>query len=294
MKSMTGFAQGRCSGDNFSMFLSFKSLNHRFLDINFKGTGISPQFEKLIKELFRDKIFRGKIEINFNLFESNPKKWDIQFNESLLDEILKKVLSVKAKHGENVHLSLDSMLRFPMIFHLDYIFDNFEPKKSREIRATIKTVFYQFLQNRITEGECIFTDLMTSIQNISENMKSVEKEAKKLEKENFIKYKEKILRFLKGVEIDEKRIAQEAAITAEKYCIIEEINRLKAHHKRIRQLAGNKKVPTKGRELDFLCQEMQRETYTIASKINSMTIHDRILLIRREIEKMRQQIQNVE
>lgn len=291
---MTGFAQGRTCEDDFSMFISFKSLNHRFLEMNFKGTGISPQFEKSIKELFKEKVFRGKIEIRFELFESNPDKWDIQFNEALLDEILKKVSTVQKKHGNHLRLSLDSLLRIPMIFHLDYIFDDLEPEKSRKINRTIKKVFTQFHQNRIAEGQAILGDLTASIQIIRENITMVEKEAKRLEKENFQKYREKIHRFLNGVEVDEMRIAQEAAITAEKYCIIEEINRLKAHCQSFRKLAASKQVSTKGRELDFLCQEMQRETYTIASKINSPSIHDRILLIRREIEKMRQQIQNVE
>jgi uncharacterized protein (TIGR00255 family) len=158
----------------------------------------------------------------------------------------------------------------------------------------VKKVFNQFLRNRISEGQAILADLMTSINRIRDDAAWIEKEAKKLERENFRKYGEKIHKLLSGIEIDEKRIAQEAAIAAEKSCITEEVNRLKAHHRRFRQLAVSKQIPTKGRELDFLCQEMQRETYTIASKVDSLPIHDRILLIRREIEKMRQQIQNVE
>ena len=291
---MTGFAQGRYSEDDMALFISFKSLNHRFLDINFKGTGISPQFEKSVKELFKGKIIRGKIEIRFELFESNPEKWDIQFNESLLDEILKKVSLVQKKYGNKHQLSLDSLLRFPMIFHLDYIFNDHEPGKIQRINRAIKNVFDQFYRSRIREGENILNDLMMSIEAIRDNISWVEKEAGRLENESFQKYRDKIIRLLNDVEIEEKRIAQEAAIAAEKSCIIEEINRLKAHYQSIRKLAVSKKIPTKGRELDFLCQEMQRETYTIASKIDSLAVHDRILLIRREIEKMRQQIQNVE
>ena len=294
MKSMTGFAQGRCSGSDYSMFISFKSYNHRFLDLNFRGTGITPHFEKSIKALFRQKIFRGKIEIIFDFFETNPKKWDIQFNEVLLEEILDKVIRIQRKHKGELTLSLDSLLRFPMIFHLDYRFDDVDDKKTRKIMRTTREVFNNFLQSRISEGESIFNDLQVSHMKIGDIIKVVEREALKLERENFIKLREKILKFLNEFEIDEKRVAQEAAIAAEKSCIVEEVNRLKAHHKRLLQLGKDKKISTKGREMDFLCQEMQRETYTIGSKINSMKIHDYILLIRREIEKIRQQIQNVE
>ena len=137
-------------------------------------------------------------------------------------------------------------------------------------------------------------DMQTSIQKITDTVKVVEKNASKLEKEYFQRLKEKILKILNEFEIDEKRVAQEAAIAAEKSCIVEEVNRLKLHNKKLLQLAKDRKINTKGREMDLLCQEMQRETYTIGSKINSMNLHDHILLIRREIEKIRQQIQNVE
>jgi uncharacterized protein (TIGR00255 family) len=294
MKSMTGFAQGRRSGSDFSMFVSFKSYNHRFLDLNFRGTGITPQFEKTIKELLRQKVYRGKIEIMFDFFETNPRKWDIQFNEMLLDEILEKVVRAKKKYKGELNLSLDSLLRFPMIFHLDYRFEDIDEKKSKQIRKTIEDVFREFLQSRITEGESIFKDMQTSIQKIGDAVKVVEKSASKLERENFQRLKERIMKVVNDIEIDEKRVAQEAAIAAEKSCIVEEVNRLKLHNKKLLQLGKDRKTNTKGREMDFLCQEMQRETYTIGSKINSMNLHDHILLIRREIEKIRQQIQNVE
>ena len=97
MKSMTGFAQGKVEFDNFSIFVLFKSLNHRFLDVGFKGTGITPSSEKLIKEILKNRVFRGKIEIIFDLFENNKKKWNIQFNEGLLAEAIEKIMVFKKK-----------------------------------------------------------------------------------------------------------------------------------------------------------------------------------------------------
>lgn len=294
MKSMTGFAQGRTSGDTFSMFLSMKSLNHRYREIYFRGSGITPQVEKYIKDIFKEKIFRGKIEVVFDFFETNPKKWDIQFNEGLLEEILKKVSKLIKRYGDEVSFSLDSLLRYPMIFHLDYQYDLLDSQRNREMRKLVRTVFSDFLLNRTLEGTQILQDLMVSIRKITELNSQVSRKAAEIEKENFSHYRKKISRFLKPNEIDDKRVAQEAAISAERSCIVEEINRLTAHNKRMLLLTKNKKMNTKGREMDFLCQEMLRETFTIASKINSLKLHDQILQIRREIEKMRQQIQNVE
>jgi uncharacterized protein (TIGR00255 family) len=158
----------------------------------------------------------------------------------------------------------------------------------------VESVFKDFLLSRLEEGKYILNDLTNCVDIISGHIKDIRKEAAGVEKEQFAKYKQKIKKFLKEYEIDEKRIAQEAAIAAEKSCVAEEINRLSAHNRRIRHLVKDKKINAKGKELDFLTQEMQRETYTIASKVNSPGIHDQVLMIRREVEKIKQQVQNVE
>lgn len=294
MKSMTGFAQERFDFPDFSINVSFKSVNHRFLDFSFKGTGITPASEKLIKEIIKDKLFRGKIEIVFDLFEMDHKNWNIQFNEYLLEEILDRVVHFIKKYKGNLNLSIDPFLKIPMIFHLDYIFENFSDDNIKNIKNSIKKVFNNFLRSRIVEGESILKNLLISNEKIESNLDIIDGEVENLENEIYSNYKEKIKKLLNGIEIDEKRIVHEAAIAAEKSCIAEEINRLSIHNKRLKKLLQSKEVDQKGREADFLLQEMQRETHTIASKINSIDIHKYVILIRREIEKIKQQVQNVE
>ena len=294
MKSMTGFAQGRFEFNNISMNIIFKSLNHRFLDIAFKGTGINPTTEKFIKEIIKSKVFRGKIEILFDLFDSNQRKCNIHFNEQLSSEILDDLLFFKKRYREKITLSLDSLLRIPMIFHLDYLPDNFTDREKKEIEGSITSVFNDFLKSREEEGQSILAGILVSVEKIEKDLEIIEKEAEKLEKELFLKFKEKISKYLKDFEIDEKRILQEAAILAEKSCINEEINRLGAHSIRLKELLIDGTIETKGREADFLAQEMQRETHTIASKTTSIDVHKHVLTLRREIEKIKQQVQNVE
>jgi uncharacterized protein (TIGR00255 family) len=186
------------------------------------------------------------------------------------------------------------LLRIPMIFHLDYQPDNYNPFEKEEIEKFILGVFQDFLQSREDEGQSILADMMVSMEKIENELVIITAEAEIMEGELFVKFKEKMARFLKDYEVDERRMLQEAAILAEKSCINEEINRLTTHTKRLKDLCMDATMEIKGREADFLAQEMQRETHTIASKTTSMNVHKSVLNIRREIEKIKQQVQNVE
>ncbi len=294
MKSMTGFSQGRFEFDNISLNIIIKSLNHRFLDISIKGTGVTPITDKIIRKIIKDNIIRGKIEIIFDLFETDPKNWDVQFNEYLLEEILNKVLRLKKRYKENLTLSLESFLKIPSIFYLDQKYDEFTIEKKNAISNSINTVLSGLLKSREEEGEFIQSDLLNSIDIIIININKIESIQDEIETNLFNKYKEKIKRFLSDTEIDERRITQEAAIATDRSCIKEEIQRLNTHCVRLKELIKNQNINAKGKEADFLAQEMQRETHTISAKTGSMEIHNNVLKIRREIEKIKQQVQNIE
>lgn len=291
---MTGFAQGRFDFNDFSFSFSIKSLNHKFLDLHFKGTGITPNSEKLIKEIIKDRVHRGKVEISFNLVERDPMKWNIQFNEYLLDEILEKMNRFNRRHRFPINLSLDSLMKIPMIFHLEYEFDKMSPASLDLIRGSISGVVDKFVESRREEGDYIRRSIGTSLELIENYLAEIEAEAEMVEKQVFVSLQEKIRRFVKEYELDERRIAQEAAQAAEKSCIREEIQRLETHTRRMGDLLDKDDIHVKGREADFLSQEMLRETHTIASKTGSLDIHHQVLMVRREIDKIRQQVQNVE
>jgi uncharacterized protein YicC (UPF0701 family) len=264
MNSMTGFAQGRFNFRDFSLFVSFKSYNNRYLEINFKGSGISAASEKMIKEMLKAKLQRGKVEIVFDLFLNNQKNWDVQLNTALLERIITQVMPLQKKFGPGLSLSLDGLLKLPMVFHLD------------------------------GDLERLGRKVHDSLALIESHIRVIGAMEKVFERDMFLNYKKKIARFVKGIPIDEKRIAQEAAISAEKGSIAEEINRLKTHSQRLKSQLSDKAHDTVGREADFLSQEMLRETHTIAAKTSCLDIHQHILIIRREIEKIRQQVQNIE
>lgn len=291
---MTGFAQGRFILGNFSLNVTIRSLNHRYFDLSIKGSGVSYDVEKTIKELFKGKILRGKIEVSVDLFNSSKNDWDIKFNDNLLTAILDKVLYFKKKYKRELSLSLDSLLKIPMVFHLDQQGEEFSIKEKNYLKNSLKKVLKEFLESREEEGKSIVSYIKGCIKIIEENISIINKFSSEYEKEMFAKFTAKIRKYVSDYEIDENRILQEAAISAEKNCISEEINRLKTHTLRLKSLINNKKIGLKGKEGDFLTQEMLREISTISAKTGSMKIHEHVILIRREVEKIKQQIQNVE
>lgn len=291
---MTGFAQGRFHYDSCSLHVSFKSLNNRYLEINTRGSGMNPITEKMIRETVNGRLFRGKVDIAIDFLSQKQQKWDIQLNQDLLSAILDKVMPLKRKYKKDLTLSLDSLLKIPLVFHIDNGHENFPQQDIENIRSAIATVFAQFLEDRKQEGDAILADLKQHIGVIEDHLKKMALKEKETEAELFSTYRKKIEKFTNGMDIDDRRLLMEIAILSEKSAITEEINRLTTHTKRLQNLLDDENLPMKGKEADFLAQEMQRETHTVAAKTGSMEIHESILCVRREIEKIKQQIQNIE
>ncbi len=291
---MTGFAQGRFNYDSFSLHVSFKSLNNRYLEISTRGSGISPITEKMIRETVNGRLFRGKVDIILDFLSQNQQKWDVQLNLGLLSAILEKVMPIKRKYKKHLTLSLDSLLKLPLVFHIDYGYENLPPQEIENIRSAIAAVFAQFLEDRKREGEAILADLKQHIGAIEDHLKRMSLTEKEAEAELFAGYRKKIEKFANGMDIDDRRLMMEVAILSEKSAITEEITRLTIHTNRLNNLIEDETLPMKGKEADFLSQEMLRETHTVAAKTGSMEIHEHVICIRREIEKIKQQVQNVE
>ncbi|MCU0236737.1 MAG: YicC family protein [Acidobacteria bacterium] len=294
MKSMTGFAQGRFHFKHFSLFISFKSYNNRYLEVSFKGSGISAAVEAMIRDMMKDKLQRGKVEVVFDLFHQGPGQWQVTLNTPLLEDILKRLAPLQEKYGRQGGLPLDALLKLPMVLRLDHDPERLGARDLAALRRVAARVFSAFLASRAQEGAGIQRDLLAGIALIEERIRVLRAGEKECERDAFENYRKKIAKFLKDLPVDEKRIVQEAAISADRSSIAEEANRLQTHARRLKRLLLDRGAATRGKEADFLSQEMLRETHTIAAKTGSLDIHQQILLIRREIEKIRQQVQNVE
>ena len=295
MQSMTAFAQGRFTFENGTLFISLKSLNNRYLELSVRGNGFTPETEKLIRDIIKNRISRGKIEITMDVIPAaDSRQWEIQLNEPLLIEALDRVSRFKKKFARRLSLSLDSFLRLPMIFRLDAASSLLNGPEPQWLKNSFATVLAQLLENRRQEGESILQDLLTCGNAIQLLVATIAERSRSVEKELLDEFRGRIEKLVNGTVADEKRILLEAAMLAEKSSIAEEVSRLQTHTRRLLELLTDDQIATKGKEIDFLSQELLRETHTISAKTNSLDIHQQIILIRREIEKIRQQAQNVE
>jgi len=291
---MTAYAQGKFNFGAFSLFVSFKSYNNRYLEIAFKGNGLPYSCEKMIRDLLKKQVHRGKVEVQIDVIPGEGQKWDVQINEALLGEVVEKILGAVKKHRRRVTFSLDFLLKSPNILHLDGGNGRLNDEDLQKIRNSSEQVFREFLRNRELEGKAILDDLLPSIDLIETSLVALNRCQDQIEAELLDQYRKKLQKFLTPEFADEKRILMEAAVMAEKSSLTEEINRLGTHVHRLKTMVQEPDTPTLGREADFLSQEMQRETHTISAKSGSSEIHQQILVVRREIEKIRQQVQNIE
>jgi uncharacterized protein (TIGR00255 family) len=292
MHSMTGFAEGRYTHRDFALHVSFKSYNNRYLETSLRGSGLTAASEQYIRGLIKGKLRRGKLEVVLDVFPQGIGQWDVQLNAPLLEEVMKRLAPLQKKYGPAQ--PLDALLKLPMLLRLEHDPERMGAREQAAVRRAIARAFAAFLRSRRREGLGIRRELLASLAEIERRVRGLAALARGCEKDAFRDFRRRIGRFTQGLAIDEKRILQEAAISAEKASITEEVNRLRTHGQRLRSLLLERGDIARGKEADFLSQEMQREAHTIAAKTASMEIHQQILMIRREIEKIRQQVQNVE
>lgn len=289
---MTGFAQQRYTFRDFSLFVSFKSYNNRYLETSFRGNGLTADRERFLRDLLKGRLQRGKVEVALELFPEGAGQWDIRLNVPVIEEVMRRLAPLQRKYGAGP--ALDALLKLPALFRLDHDPERLGAGGEAALRRAVRAVFAAFLRSRRREGLGIRGDLLASLSLIDRQVRALRAREKEVEREAFRRCRQRIARFLKDLPVDERRVAQEAAICADKSSIAEEVNRLRTHALRLRRLLQARAPAAKGKEADFLTQEMQRETHTIAAKTPSLYIQQQILLIRREIEKIRQQVQNVE
>ncbi len=306
LKSMTGYGRAQNQIDGRDILVEIKSVNSRFLEQNVRISRNYTYLEEELKSLVKSKVSRGKTEISVTITLTEGKQADIKVNEEIvrgyLDAMKEYNLSTKE---EKYHLSDDydntysaivsmkwaNMLHLPDIFRVEKIQDDEEEIK-KDVLKVAQQALNAFVQMRETEGEKLAEDILSRADYIFNLVSRIEEQAPALTE----KYRErlfaKISEILQSTSIDEQRILTEAAIFSEKTAVDEETVRLKSHISQLKMLL--KQNESVGRKLDFLVQEMNREVNTIGSKIQDVNITAIVVDIKSEIEKIREQIQNIE
>lgn len=291
IKSMTGFGRSEKVTDERKIVVEIKAVNHRYCDMNVKLPKKLNYFETTIRTFLKDYIQRGKVDVYITYEDYTKSNVCVRYNKEIADEYMAHFNTMAEEFGIENDVKASVLGRFPEVFSLE------EQNEDEEIISdflvgAVKEAATGFVESRIAEGENLKNDLVAKLGD----MLIIVEEIEKLSPEIIANYKQKLIdkvgELTANVQIDEQRIATEVTIFADKVCVDEEIVRLKSHIESTRAilLEGG----SVGRKLDFIAQEMNREANTILSKANSLEISDMGINLKTEIEKVREQIQNIE
>ena len=288
---MTGYGKAAVSKEKREYQIEMKSVNHRYLDISVKMPRALSYLEEEIKKEIGTKVKRGKIDV-FVTFENNSSEGkDIKINT----EIAKIYIDELKKLAENeqiaANIEVTEISKFPDVLTIKNTQDD-EIIKQETLEVT-RMAAENLVKMREIEGSKMAEDLLHRIHKIQEKVEEISSLSTGLIEEYVVKLEERIKEILKSQEVDKTRLAQEVVIYADKCSIEEEVTRLKSHISQFEELLlhSNEAI---GKKLDFIIQEMNRETNTIGSKANKLEITNGVIDIKTEIENIREQVQNIE
>jgi uncharacterized protein (TIGR00255 family) len=288
--SMTGFGKGRTGNKNLNVEVEIKSVNSRYLDISLRIPSSLMNKDYDIKEFIKSKIKRGKVLASIQIKRNGLEEENLALDSDKLKSYLSLLKSIKkaAKISEKVKLE-HLLINKEILISNNFLISDVEYNLVTE---AIDEALSEMISMKKKEGKELSKDLRKRIDNIEDRLKEIEKEAEQSVQEYFKKFKEKIKLLIENIAQYSERLELELAIIAEKAEITEECVRLRSHLKFFLNSLENDDEP--GRKLNFLCQEMNREANTISSKTVSTSVTHNTVFIREEIEKIREQIQNIE
>lgn len=296
IKSMTGFGRGEFVDDAAKVTVEIRAVNHRYLDIFVKMPRKYTFAEESIKAAVKEKLHRGKVEISVSVDNTGQSDSDVKLDKDLAAKYYRALmeLSEEFKVGELTGPSLSLLAKMPDVIRTVAAEEDEEAVIRRLLSATSAAV-EDICSMREAEGARLADDLTARADIISDIRERIEARAPQIEKEYAVKFKARVEELLEGVyEVPEERVALEAAVFADKSNITEELVRLDSHISQLRGFLSYDGDEAIGKKIDFLIQEMNREANTIGSKANDKEITSMMLDLKAEIEKVREQVQNIE
>lgn len=292
LKSMTSFGRAQSAEDskiNFS--IEMKSVNNRYLDVNIRMPKSMISLEEKIRNTVSNRLSRGKVDIFINYKNYNESTGKAELNMKLAKEYYNCLLEIQNKLGTQNDITTTKIARFPDVITIAEENENLE-EILKELLPLINGALDKMEEMRLKEGSKLKEDMILKLDHIYNIVVDIEKIAEDIPKNYKKRLEEKLQELLSDVEIDESRIALEVAILSDKAAVDEEITRLKSHLSQFKD-ALELDEPV-GRKLDFIIQEMNREANTIASKSVDINMTNHVIDIKNTIEKIREQVQNIE
>ena len=291
IKSMTGFGRSEIVKGNRKISVEIKSVNHRYLEAGIKMPKKLNVFESRMRDLLKKYATRGKIDIFINYEDDSESQVNLKFNQKIADEYMAIFNNMSEKYNLKNDMTVGGLARFPEVITMDEVQED-EEELWHFIEEAMKAALEQFVNTRILEGENLKKDLLGKLDHMEELVAFVEKRSPEIMKEYRSKLESKVKELLGDTTIDESRIATEVIIYADKICVDEETVRLRSHIEHARKCLNEEGGI--GRKMDFIAQEMNREANTTLSKANDIEISNAAIDLKTEIEKVREQIQNIE
>lgn len=292
ISSMTGYGRGESSDETRVITLEIKTVNHRYNDIVIRMPKKFNQFEDKIKKAVKKRIRRGRVELYINLEENDDKNIIINPNINVARQYYESIVKINEELGLTDSVKLGNILRCPDVFDITTA-DEEEDTTWILLEDVLKKALDGLTEMRAKEGAALVEDINLRSGIISEIVEKIDEKSPLIAEEYKSKLKDRIKDLIEDtVEVDEARIALEVAIIADKGNITEELVRLKSHLVQLDNILKEK--GSVGRKLDFLIQEMNRETNTIGSKSYNTEISNYVIDVKSEIEKIREQVQNIE
>ena len=291
IKSMTGFGRSEIVKGNRKISVEIKSVIHRYLEAGIKMPKKLNVFESRMRDLLKKYATRGKIDIFINYEDDSESQVNLKFNQNIADEYMAIFNNMSEKYNLKNDMTVGGLARFPEVITMDEVQED-EEELWHFIEEAMKAALEQFVNTRILEGENLKKDLLGKLDHMEELVAFVEKRSPEIMKEYRSKLESKVKELLGDTTIDESRIATEVIIYADKICVDEETVRLRSHIEHARKCLNEDGGI--GRKMDFIAQEMNREANTTLSKANDIEISNAAIDLKTEIEKVREQIQNIE
>ena len=291
MKSMTGFGRAIYENSNRNYIIDLKTVNNKYSDINVKLPRRISFLEEKIRKAIANKITRGKVEATITFFDYSSKSKKIVLNKEIAKEYIKQLREIADENELSENINVVEIAKLPDI--LNSIDVENDEEIAEETLQCLNMALDNLIEMRAKEGENIKKDLAKRLEKVANLVNNIEKESTGLVEEYVLKLEKRVKEILNTNIIDENRVAQEAVIYADKMSIEEELTRLKSHIEQFNELVNNTQNPI-GKKLDFIIQEMNRETNTIGSKSGSNGITNLVIDLKVELEDIREQIQNIE
>ena len=290
IKSMTGYGKSSLSINSREYQVEIKTVNHKYIDTNIRIPRVISYLEEEVRKTIASKIKRGKVDISINFENYSKEGNDIRINTELAKMYIHNLKKLAEEENLSADIQVTDITKMPDVLIIKNDLD--ENIIKEEIKQVLNDAIEQVLVMREKEGIKISEGILNKISQIEDKVEEIFGLSTGLIEEYVVKLEARVKELLKTEEVDKSRLMQEIVIYADKCSVEEEITRMRSHIVQLRELIKTNE-PT-GKKMDFIIQEMNRETNTIGSKANNLEITNRVVAIKTILEDIREQIQNIE